>query len=196
VLRDRFFLELLTTDIAVALGFGFLFAFMPVYASALGVGKVTIGILFMLGALTVILTQVPMLRWSRGRERMSSLALMNLWFVAAFAVMMATPHVAVGIAIIAIGCSQVLGGIGESVLGAVRQPLTSDLAPPELVGRYFGLAAMVFQGCMGLANAIGGAVMQHSRSLVWLIPLLASVAGVAGSLALRPRIPQHASIGP
>jgi MFS family permease len=189
VLRDQFFVRLLATDVAIALGFGFLFAFMPVYASALGIGNGTIGILFMFGAASVVATQIPTLRWARGRPRMESLAKMNLWFAAAFALMVITPHVAVGVAIVIIAIGQVLGGFGESVLGAVRQPLTSDLAPPELVGRYFGLAAMVFQGCMGLANTFGGLVMDTSLSLVWAVPLVASICGVIGSLALRHRIP-------
>ena len=194
VFEDRFYLRLLVTDIAVALGFGFLFAFMPAYASNIGIDKATIGILFMLGAASVVLTQIPTLRWVRGRPRMRSLALMNVWFVAAFALMVTTPHLRIGLAIAAIGVAQVLGGFGEAVLGAVRQPLTSDLAPPALVGRYFGLYSMVFQGCMGLANTVGGIVMDHSLSAVWLIPLATSIAGVVGSLALRHRIPAHIAI--
>jgi MFS family permease len=194
VLGDGFFVRLLVTDVAVALAFGFLFAFMPAYASALGIGKATIGILFMFGAASVVLTQIPTLRWVQGRRRMRSLALMNLWFAAAFALMVATPHVAVGAAVAAIAVAQVLGGFGEAVLGAVRQPLTADLAPPQLVGRYFGLAAMVFQGSMGLANTIGGVVMEHSLSAVWIIPLVASALGAIGSMALQHRIPVHAAV--
>lgn len=196
VLRDRFYLRLLVTDVAVALGFGFLFAFMPAYASRLGIGKATIGILFMFGAISVVATQIPTLRWVRGRLRMRSLALMNAWFVIAFVLMVATPHVGIGLAIAAIGVAQVLGGFGESLLGAVRQPLTSDLAPAQLVGRYFGLYVMVFQGCMGLSNTIGGVVMQRSMSAVWAIPLVASMLGVAGSLALQRRIPAHVAVSP
>lgn len=194
VLNDRFFLRLLVTDVAIALGFGFLFAFMPAYASLLGISKPTIGILFMFGAASVVFTQIPTLRWVRGRSRMGSLAVMNLWFVAAFALMNVTPYAAVGVAIVVIGVAQILGGFGEAILGAVRQPLTSDLAPPDLVGRYHGLATMVFQGSMGLANALGGIVMQYSLKLVWLVPLGASAAGVAGSLALRRRIPPHLAV--
>jgi MFS family permease len=194
VFGDRFFVCLLVTDVAIALGFGFLFAFMPAYASRLGIDKATIGVLFMFGAASVVFTQIPTLRWVRGRHRMHSLALMNLWFVAAFALMVSTPYTAVGVAIVVIAIAQIFGGFGEAVLGAVRQPLTSDLAPPELVGRYFGLSVMVFQGCMGLANTVGGIVMQHSLKAVWVIPLVVSIGGVVGSLALRRRIPAHVAV--
>ncbi len=191
VLRDGFFVRLLVTDIAIALGFGFLWAFMPAYAAEIGIDNATIGILFTLGATSVVFTQIPTLRWVRGGRRMHWLAVMNLWFVGAFALMTLTPHVAVAVAIPIIALAQVLGGFGEAVLGAIRHPLTSDLAPRGLQGRYHGLAAMVTYGCMGLANAIGGLVMERSLSAVWLIPLVTSIAGVAGTWAIRQRIPAH-----
>jgi len=194
VLRDRFFVRLLLNDVAIALGFGFLFAFMPAYASRIGIDKATIGVLFMFGAVSVVFTQIPTLKWVRGRDRMVSLALMNGWFVIAFALMNLTPYTAVWIAIGAIAIAQVLGGFGEALLGVVRIPLTSDLAPPQLLGRYYGLAAMVFQGCMGLANTLGGVVMQHSVRLVWLVPLAASLLGVIGSLSLRRHIPHRIAL--
>lgn len=194
VLRDRFFVRLLVTDIAIALGFGFLWAFMPAYASELGIDNTTIGILFALGATSVVLTQIPTLRWVRGGRRMNWLVVMNLWFVGAFVVMTVTPHVAVGVAIVAIAIAQVLGGFGEAVLGAVRTPLTSDLAPPELLGRYHGLSTMVFQAGMGFANMVGGLVMSRSLTAVWAIPLVVSLAGVAGTLCLRREIPAHLAL--
>ncbi|MEZ5250571.1 MAG: MFS transporter [Ilumatobacteraceae bacterium] len=194
VLRDTFFVRLLGTDVAVALGFGFLFAFMPVYASQLGIDKAVIGVLFTFGAASVVLTQIPTLRWVRGGDRMRWLAVMNLWFAAAFVLMVLTPHLALGVAVVLLAIGQVLGGFGEAILGAVRQPLTADLAPPELMGRSYGLSTMVFQACMGFANTIGGLVMDRSLTLVWLIPLGASIAGVAATLALRRTIPAHVAV--
>ena len=194
VFADRFYVRLLVTDLSIALGFGFLWSFMPAYASALGIGKRTIGLLFMFGAATVVLTQIATLGWVRGGERMRWLAIMNLWFVGAFILMNVTPHVGIWVAVGLIAVGQVMGGFGEAILGAVRMPLTADLAPPTLIGRYYGLSTMVFQACMGLANTIGGATMGVSLSLVWVIPLVASVLGVLGSLALRRQIPAHAAV--
>jgi hypothetical protein len=65
VLGDRFFVWLCVTDVAVALGFGFLFSFMPAYASAIGIDKTTVGVLFMVGAVSVVVTQIATLRWAR-----------------------------------------------------------------------------------------------------------------------------------
>lgn len=196
VLSDRFFVRLLGTDIAIALSFGFLFSVMPAYASQLGIGNATIGMLFMFGAAAVVITQIPTLRWVSGRRRMRMLTLMNLWFVAAFVLMVATPYLAVGLAVVVIAVGQVLGGCGEALLGAVRQPLTADLAPPEVVGRYFGLAAMVFQGSMGAANAMGGALMQHSLRAVWLLPLAAALCGAIATTRLGRRVPAHVVFSP
>jgi MFS family permease len=194
VLRDKFFVRLLGTDISIALGFGFLWAFTPAYASTLGINKLTIGILFTIGSAGVAITQIPTLGWVSGGKRMSWLIGMNAWFAGGFVLMLFTPHVAAGTAVVFIAMAQLCGGFGESILGAVRTPLTSDLAPPELVGRYFGLATMVFQVCTGMANTIGGVVMQHSLSAVWLIPLVASLLGMAGLRALRHQIPEHAAV--
>lgn len=196
ILADRFFVGLLVSDVAIALGFGFLWAFAPAYASQQGVSKATIGGLFAVGAVTVTLAQVPTLHLVSGRDRMRCLAAMDAWFALAFGVLLVTTQARPGVLVGALVVSQVLGGFGEALLGAVRQPLTADLAPPGLVGRYYGLATMVFQGFMGLANAFGGVVMEHSLIAVWAIPLAVSIAGVAGSLALRRHIPRHLILNP
>ena len=185
---------MLVTGLSIALGFGFLWAVTPAYASTIGIDKLTIGILFTVGSAGVALSQLPTLKWISGGKRMSWLMGMNAWFVGAFLLMLVTPHVAAGVAVGFIAAAQVCGGFGEAILGAVRTPLTSDLAPPELVGRYFGLSTMVFQVCTGLLFTVGGAVMQRSLSAVWLIPLAGSVLGIAGLYRLRHQIPAHAAV--
>jgi MFS family permease len=169
VFRDRFYVKLLASDLGVAFAFGFLFGVMPPFAKKIGLSESEIGLLFGLGALSVVSMQIPILRVVRGRRRMRCLSVMNAAFVLAFI----STSMSVGgshwVAIAFIAGGQILGGVGESLLGAIRQPLTSDLAPEPLIGRYFGLAAMVFQGGMGAANAVGGALMDQSLRGIWLV---------------------------
>lgn len=191
VIRDRFFLRLLVSDIGVSVGFGFAWGLMPAYASRIGVNESTVGLVFLVGAISCVVFQLPMLRWVRGRQRMHCLAFMNAMFFVAFVITAFTVDTSVGVAIVIIGLAQAVGGFGETVLAAVRQPLTSDLAPVALIGRYFGLAAMVFQGSMGAASAVGGALMDVSLRSVWIVAALFSLFGVASSMSLARRTPDH-----
>lgn len=196
VFRDRFYLLLLLSDVAIGTGFGFAFGIMPGFASRLGISESSIGLVFLIGAVTVVFFQLPMVRWVSGRDRMRCLAVMNLAFAALFLLTSFSVGTSVTAALVIIGIAQGLGGLGETILGSVRQPLTSDLAPLPLVGRYFGLAAMVFQGSMGGANAIGGAMMDVSLRGVWFVALAFSLFGVVLSLLLRNMIPAAVRLNP
>ena len=122
---------------------------------------------------------------------MHCLAFMNAMFFVAFVITAFTVDTSVGVAIVIIGLAQAVGGFGETVLAAVRQPMTSDLAPVALIGRYFGLAAMVFQGSMGAASAVGGALMDVSLRSVWIVAAVFSLFGIVSSMALARRTPDH-----
>ncbi len=189
VFRDRFFLLLIVSDLGISFSFGFAWGIMPAYASRIGVNESTVGLVFLVGAISAVIFQIPMLRWVRGRDRMSCLAFMNLMFLLAFVMTAFTIDTSIGVAIGIMALAQGVGGFGETVLAAVRQPLTAELAPRELVGRYFGLAAMVFQGSMGAATAMGGVLMDQSLRSVWIVAGAFATFGVLASLALRRRIP-------
>lgn len=183
---DRFFVALLASDIAIALGFGFAFAVMPAYATKIGIEEEVIGVLFGIGAIAVVAAQMATLRWVVGRDRMVMLAVMNGLFVVAFVFHGVSAFTSLTVAVICIGIGQLVAGIGETFIAAVRQPFTADLAPDVLMGRYYGLAGMVFQGSMGVASAIGGVMLDGPPERVWIVAMLVSVAGVVGSLALGP----------
>lgn len=196
VLRDRFYIRLLASDIGIALGFGFLWGVVPAYAKRIGIRESVIGSLFFIGAISVVVFQLPMLRWVRGRRRMRSLAVMNATFAVAAVLTGVAVDAPFWVAFALLAFGQAIAGFGESILGVIRQPLTADLAPPALVGRYYGLAAMVFQGCMGAANAIGGALMDVSLRGIWFFAAIMSVYGVVTSLMLERRIPAHLRLAP
>jgi MFS family permease len=191
VIGDRFYVRLLASDIAIGLGFGFAFGVMPGFASTIGISETTIGILFAMGTVATTLFQIPMLGWVRGRSRMRCLTFMNATFSACFLLTSFTPSTTVGLAIVLMAIGQFVCGIGETILGAVRQPLTSDLAPIALIGRYYGLAAMVFQGSMGAATALGGALLDRSPTSVWIVATVMSLYGVVATLRLTRIVPPH-----
>ena len=89
-------------------------------AKKIGLSESTIGVLFGLGALVVLATQMPTLRWVRGRRRMRCLALMNVAFFIGFVATSFSVGVSVQVAIALIVLGQTFGGIGEGFLGAIR----------------------------------------------------------------------------
>jgi hypothetical protein len=86
--------------------------------------------------------------------------------------------------------------VGEAFLGPTRNPLTADLAPPDLMGRYFGLQSMMFSGGFGLANGLGGVGLDISFRGTWIVGGLAAASAVAWSLRLDHTIPTAVRLSP
>ena len=110
-------------------------------------------------------------------------AVMNLWFLAAFALMSATPHVRVGAAVALIASAQVFGGVGESFLGAVRAPLTSDLAPPERRGEAVSYWSVAVYGGLAFGPYLGDLLQTggHAVRAFVVSAGLATLATVLGT---------------
>jgi MFS family permease len=157
VLNDRFFVRLLPLDLAAGVMFGLAFMVMPTtFAKRLGASETTVGLVVLSGTIAVITTQLFVARYVTGRARMHGLAIMFGLFTASFVLGTLSVSQTLTIALALIVGAQVVGGVGEAFLGPTRNPLTADLAPPELMGRYFGLQSMMFTGGFGLANGLGG----------------------------------------
>lgn len=197
VTRDGFFLRLLPLDLVAGMMFGLAFLVMPTtFAKRVGASERIVGLLVMSGALTVILVQLAISRTVRGRRRMLALAAMFLCFTAAFALGVASVGQALGVVLACITGAQVVGGIGEALLGPTRNPLTADLAPPELLGRYFGLQTMMFQGGFGLATAVGGMGLDWSLRGTWLVGAIVTAGAAVWALSLDSRIPVGVRLSP
>ena len=86
--------------------------------------------------------------------------------------------------------------IGECLHGTVQAPLVSDLAVPQLMGRYMALSAFSWQVGFTVGPAAGGFLLAAMPTGVWILAAgLCLVAGVA-SLALEPRLPRAARRSP
>ena len=197
VLADRFYVRLLPVDLAVGTMFGMAFMVMPTtFVKRLGASEKMVGLVVMSGAVAVIVTQIGVARIVRGRARMLALAAMSGLFTLAFGFGIASVGRSLRVALLCVVAAQVLGGIGEAFLGPTRAPLTADLAPPELMGRYFGLQSMMFQGGFGVATAVGGAGLDVSLRGTWLVGGVLAALAAWWCVMLDRRIPKAVRLSP
>ncbi len=197
VFADRFFIRLLPLDLATGLAFGLAFLVMPTtFIKRLGASERVVGLLTLLGAAVVVFAQIPISNAVRGRSRMKSLAMMFTLFGLVFACGVGAVGRPLLFAIIIVGVGQCAGGLAECFMGPVRNPLTAELAPPPLLGRYFGLASMMFQGGFGFSNVMGGVGLDRSLSGLWIIGGGLMVVAVAWSARLERLIPAAARFSP
>jgi MFS family permease len=197
VLRDKFFVRLLPLDLATGVMFGMVFLVMPTtYLTRLGASEKTVGLVTVSGTVAVIVTQLGIARFIRGRARLLALGAMFAMFFFAFGFGLLASGQSVLMAALFVSIAQCVGGLGESIMGPTRGPLTADLAPPHLLGRYFGLQSMMFTGGFGLSAGISGALLDVSLRGTWIVGASLAAAAGAWSVRIDRLVPQHARISP
>jgi MFS family permease len=143
-----------------------------------------VGIVFALDAIGIVLFQLPVVKLSEGRSRMRGLALMGvLWACSVLAIGAAGAWASATTAFVILAVAMLVFAIGECLHGAIQAPLSVDLAPPRLVGRYLAASSISWQIGWIVGPAIGGLLLQHRPLLLW--PLAACANLVFAALALR-----------
>ena len=197
VVRDRAFIQLVVTEVAViAVGWGVFTWLVPPYArNDLGVGARLIGLLLLANAATVVVAQVPVARLAEGRRRAVMMALAASIFAGACLLVVAAGSRA-GTAYPALLVASVAVGVGECFYTTVLTPLIADLAPPGLRGRY--MASMGFCWWIGLAIAptLGAQLLSRSPTAAFLVAAALAGAAAASSLTLERRLPDAARVTP
>jgi MFS family permease len=170
------------------------FELLPVFAkNEAGVSESAIGAIFFVNTVVIVLTQLPIAKLSEGHRRMRMLAALGLLWAGCW-VAVSIVGTSLDGRSAAILLAVVLGvfGIGECIHGAVQAPLVTDLAEPQLLGRYMALSALSWQVGFTLGPAIGGFLLAVSPGGTWLVWAAMCVVGAGLSLALEPRIPSAA----
>jgi len=197
VVRDRAFIQLVVTEVAViAVGWGVFTWLVPPYArNDLGIGARPIGLLLLANAAAVVIAQVPVARLAEGRRRALMMALAASIFAGACLLVVAAGSRA-GTAYPALLVASIAVGVGECFYTTVLTPLIADLAPPGLRGRY--MASMGFCWWIGLAIAptLGAQLLGHSPTAVFLAGAVVAGAAAASSLTLERRLPDAARLTP
>jgi Na+/melibiose symporter-like transporter len=149
------------------------------------------GLAFALNIVVLLVVQLPLLAWARGRSRLRVATLSSVFFAAAWLVLAA----GAGSAALIVGALGVFA-LGEALLSPTLPALVNDLAPDELRGRYNAVFALSQQAGPVLAPVLGGFALGHGLATPYLIGL-AAFCLVAGGVALRLRrsTPPAADLG-
>jgi MFS family permease len=156
-----------------------------------GISEKEVGIVFALDAVGVVLFQLPVVKLSEGRSRMRGLALMGVLWAASFvAVWAAGEWTTATVAFAILSGAMLLFALGECLHGTIQAPLSVDLAPPALVGRYLAASSISWQIGWIVGPAAGGFVLQHRPLLLWPIAAGANLVCAGAALALERRLPE------
>lgn len=193
VLRHRPFVAV------IALNTVFIFAgysgfdVLPVYAkNEAGLDETQIGLLFLANTMVIVLAQLPIARFARGRRRMPALALLGLlWSVGWLLVPVAGASSAEA-AFALLTLTMVIFAFGMCLHGAVQAPLVADLAEPRLLGRYMALSALSWQVGFALGPAAGGLGLSVSPPGVWIVASAICALGAVAALAVEGALPDRA----
>jgi len=193
VVRDRPFMRYVALNaLFITIGMAVIVELLPPYAKNFaGVNEREIGVLWMINSLVIVLAQLPIAKLAEGHRRMQALALMGVLWAGAMLVIGGAGTWFSGTAAAGLMALAVITfGIGECLHGIVHGPLTADLAPPALVGRYMALGSQSWQIGWIIGPAVGGFVLQHAPNALWPAAAVLNLAGAAAALALERHLPR------
>ena len=193
VLRDRVFTVYTLLNAAfMTAAISLVVELLPAFGkNVAGISEKEVGIVFALDAVGVVIFQLPVVKLSEGRRRMHGFALMGaLWAATLLAVWAAGSWTSATAAFAILAGVMLVFAVGECLHGAIHTPLSVDLAPPQLVGRYTAAASISWQMGWIVGPAAGGFLLQHRPLLLWPIAAGFNLAAAAGALALEAHLPE------
>jgi MFS family permease len=184
VLRDRAFRGVvLVTFLLVAGGVALFASLFPVFATNdVGASERTIGFLFLLNSLLIVVAQLPIARAHEGHRRSGGLALTGLSFCGTWVLVAAATTVGAGSAVPVLVLAVLVFAIGECVYDTVQGPLVADLAPDDSRSRYMAASGFAWQLGFIAGPGLGGLLLASAGAVLW--PVAAGVCLVAAGVAL------------
>jgi MFS family permease len=197
VLRDRGFIHLAVTNIAlIAVGWGVFTWLVPPYArNDLGIAEGPIGLLLLANAATVVVAQVPIARFAEGRRRVVMVALAGAIFSGA-CLLVLVAGIRTGTAYAGLVVAVIAVGVGECFHTTVLTPLTAQLAPEGLRGRYMATMGLSWWIGLTLAPTLGAQLLSRSPTVAFLAAAAVASAAAASALTLETRLPDAARLTP
>lgn len=180
VLGDRRFLALCAITLLPLYGFGQIYITLPVLLrESVGVSPAQWALLAALYAAAGVFLQYPIVRRTRGFDKLALLSLASVCLGIGLAGAAFAPR---GIATAA--CI-LLVSAGSMLLVPIAPALVSQMAPPELRGRYMGTWTLVWMTGAALAPIFGGMALDHLGRDAYLVILAVCLLGALAFALLR-----------
>src|SRR5262249_23087534 len=193
VLRDRAVLHLALINVAmIAVGWGVFTWLTPPYAnSVIGLSTQLIGLLLLINTLAVVIAQVPIAKLAEGRRRVVMMAVAAFLFTGASLLVIAA-GATVNLAFLLLAMAWIAVGVGECFHTTVLTPLTAELAPKGLRGRYMALVGFSWWIGLAIAPMLGAPLLTFSPTVAFLAAAALAVAAAVSALRLERRLPDTA----
>jgi len=191
ILRDKSLSRLCIVNLAlVSAGIAPMLVLMPAYAKLYGgVGEGTIGVIYAVNTVTVLLGQIPITRLSEGRRRMPLLGLGTTVWVAAWVLMLLGAVALHAWAAMLIGLAVAVYGLGECLYSAIVIPTVAAIAPDHVRGRYLAIMGFSWQGGFMVGPALGGALLASGPVALPLACAVVCASAAIAALAIERVLP-------
>jgi MFS family permease len=199
VVRDRTFMGYtLLNALVIAASVAVWVELLPPFAkNQADVSPAAIGLLWTVDSIVVVLAQLPVAKLVEGHRRMRLFALMSVAFAASLAGFAAAGYWTAGwIAAGLMAAITVVFAVGECLHGTIHVPLTADLAPPRVVGRYLAFASQSWQIGWIVGPAGGGFILQHAPFALFPVAAALQLAAAGWALGLERSLPEGARVTP
>jgi len=195
VLADRPFAALaVLTFLLVASAVALLASLLPVFAhDDVGASGRTIGLMFLLNSLVIVVFQLPIARSQEGRRRMRGFALTGLLFAAAWLLVETAGLLRADTLLIA---AVLVFALGECLYDTIVGPLVADLARDGLRGRYMAVNGFAWQLGFIAGPGVGGLILDAHAQALWPAAAGLCVLTAAGALLLEAHLPAGVRVTP
>lgn len=189
VLADRWFLAFCLVALLPVACFGTFGAIYSVFlVNDVGIPYGTWGLLLAFNSGIIVVLQYPLIRMTRGADRLLLLALASALLGLGLGLSALVHTVWPLIALMAVL------SFGEMLLSPLSASLVSDMAPAAVRGRYMGVWTVVWSGGMGLGPSLAGFSMdalggRTTYLLVLVVGMLGGLLFLGLRSAQRRRLP-------
>ena len=150
-----------------------------------------IGIVFLVNTLTIVVGQLFVLKWLRGRSRVRLLGLTGLLWAASWFLGALVPGFPTWAAITVLLIATLIFALGETVWSPTAPSLINAIAPDHLRGRYNAAQSLTWSLGLMLAPVFTGALIGSGRGVLWalIIGCGCVAAGLLSQLLRRELTP-------